>query len=381
MKNQDNTLHVLFCSRLVLEKWADILLKVIERSISDANFQGLHWHISSDGDFTPLIQKLSLRSPWRVTYYGRLAQNELSDIMRKVDYVFMPSRFLETFWLTALESLACGTPVIGIKKWWLIDFIDDTLGIDESDPVESSLHLFHQLLSRDAQIKPMPVEKYNRDHWTARFEKIFPKNSPISLLHDYQERIGWAEAYIEFISSYLPDIGYSLSRCSYSGATSNLKRRIMFILSILAFWRWITVSRFLEKNQPQHIWMHSILRYFGYWWVRAVRRYVEKHLNVSVSLSHHDVWFIAPFPQSIYNEDQIPKSSRKNDFLREIYWWRRFVASVKWHYICLIRKQFPKNLRHIIFSSFLESHIKNHFPWNEVVLMPHTYDETIFHPL
>jgi len=52
--------------------------------------------------------------------------------MSKADYTLMPSLFLETFGLVALDSLAFGIPVIGEKKGGLSPFIiDDHLVIDK----------------------------------------------------------------------------------------------------------------------------------------------------------------------------------------------------------------------------------------------------------
>ena len=45
-------------------------------------------------------------------YHGRLPKEQTIDWIKKADYTLMPSLFLETFGLVALDSLACGVPVI-----------------------------------------------------------------------------------------------------------------------------------------------------------------------------------------------------------------------------------------------------------------------------
>ena len=74
------------------------------------------WHIASDGTYRDRIIALTEKYKNRTIYHGRLDQQSLADLYRSSDLLFMPSRFLETFGLTALESLACGTPVIGFRK-------------------------------------------------------------------------------------------------------------------------------------------------------------------------------------------------------------------------------------------------------------------------
>lgn len=380
MKGQDNSLHILFCSRLVEEKGVDILLAVIARTSSDPAFNRVVWHIASDGMYQHVIEELAHQAKEKIYYHGKISQQVLADLMRKVDYLFMPSRFLETFWLTAVESLACGTNIIGIKKWWLSDFIDDTFAIDEASSVESSLTILRWILDQQIQPKMKDITHFSLEQWNHRIQSIFPKWSSIFLMHDYRERIGWAEAYIDFLESQLSRLGYTVGRASYNGVTSIWKRRIMFIFSLIAFWRGNTISRFLSQHEPTHIWMHSVLRYHWYWWVRAVQKYCLKRNDTQVFLSHHDVWFIAPFPHLVESESQIPKTSDRRDFLMNLYWFQKWVAMMKWWYITMIRHVVPQRTHHIIFAEFLKHHIQAHFKASLVMVVPHTYDATIFHP-
>jgi UDP-glucose:tetrahydrobiopterin glucosyltransferase len=66
-------------------------------------------------------------------YHGRLPKEQAMAIVSKATYTLMPSRFLETFGLVALDSLALGVPVVAEKKGGLIPFvIDDSLRIDSA---------------------------------------------------------------------------------------------------------------------------------------------------------------------------------------------------------------------------------------------------------
>jgi glycosyltransferase involved in cell wall biosynthesis len=60
-------------------------------------------------EFKTMVLQLNLSDV--VTYYGPLAQKELGDKYRSFDYFLFPTR-RESFGLVAVESLACGTPVI-----------------------------------------------------------------------------------------------------------------------------------------------------------------------------------------------------------------------------------------------------------------------------
>ncbi len=60
-------------------------------------------------EFNAMVLQLNLSDV--VTYYGPLVQKELGDKYRSFDYFLFPTR-RESFGLVAVESLACGTPVI-----------------------------------------------------------------------------------------------------------------------------------------------------------------------------------------------------------------------------------------------------------------------------
>jgi len=66
--------------------------------------------IAGDG---PMRKKLEATAEGLdVTFLGRISdRNQLAEIMASVDVVIAPSPY-ETFGLTILESLACGTPVV-----------------------------------------------------------------------------------------------------------------------------------------------------------------------------------------------------------------------------------------------------------------------------
>ncbi len=154
----------------------------------------------------------------------------------------------------------------------------------------------------------------------------------------------------------------------------------MFIFSIFAFWRGVVLSRVLDQSHPDAIWMHSVVRYIGFWGISAVNQYCRENPEVRVLLSHHDVGWIAPFPQDVTDKSMIPISPRLADFVRATHGFSRLVATSKWCYLQLYRKVLPTRLTHIIFAPFLEKHIQRHFPRDNILLFPHSYDETLFHP-
>ncbi len=371
-------IHILFASRLVLEKWVDILIEAIEKiALHDTLRDQVSWTITSDGLYEEEIRELTRIYP-SVQYLGKISPQELASLYRESDFLFMPSRFLETFGLTALESLACGVPVIGFQKGWLASLIPDELALDAKNPVISLLSMLEKYSTQDLPL--IDVSLYNYNSWRASLDTLFASERKILLVHDYRDRIGWAEYYVESVSHALISLGREVACFSYPGKTTPWKRRIMFIFSVFAFWRGTRLSHVLEKTHPDAIWMHSILRYVWPWGVSAVAKYVKKNPSTHVYLSHHDVGLIAPFPQDITLEREIPGNPCLWSFLRGLSFTKASVAWFKWWYICLIRYLLPRGTEHIVFSPFLASHIRAHFPEAKVRVFPHSYDENIFHP-
>ncbi len=375
--SENNTFHILFASRLVYEKWVDILIQAIDQSLASDSPVEIIWHICADWPYKNEILQRVEWFPGRVIYHGILDQCDLASLYREVDFLFMPSRFLETFGLTALESLACGTSVIGFSKGGLIPLIPPEYSLDTDSPVESFFTILQNSNTSERISKDLSL--YSSVFWEKKLNHFFLHDSRIMLLHDYVEKIGWAEYYVAFVEFSLQKSGYILSRYGYSGKTTPWKRRWMFVFSLFAFWRGISVSKLLMREKPDAIWMHSVQRYIWFWWVYAAMRYA-KNTQAKVYLSHHDVGLIAAFPQDITEESDIPSDPSLQSFIRWLPLLRKILAAAKFFSIRLIRLNFPKNIEHIIFAPFLEDHIRSHFPWDVISLFPHSFDEKIFYP-
>jgi len=392
-------IKILFASRLVHEKWVDILIDCIESFHQDRELQSqIEWHICSDGDARDAIIELASRHE-NITYYGRVSSEKMQELYRQVDILFMPSRFLETFGLTALEALTCGTPVCAPAKWGLRPFVTPGLTLDESRPVES----FHEILCKRLTWEKweLPdIRDFSEENWNNKLSELFESSNNILIVHDYEEKIGWAEHYIELVRGSLQDLWKHVSFYGYRGQTTVWKRRIMFIFSIFAFWRGITLYNILKEKQIDTIWMHSILRYIGPWWALAVKVYTEKRsctgpknhnidpelpylqddrnhpsslsptsypLTPITYLSHHDIGLLAAFPQDITRESSIPLTSSLRDFIPDANIIKRTISIGKYIYVRILTSLLPTELTHIIFAPFLEKNIRGQFGknWNE----------------
>lgn len=72
-------------------------------------------------DLAELVEKLGLRK--RVEFVGYIEEADLPNFYRSLDLCVIPSIALEGFCITALEAMACGTPVIASKLGGLIESV------------------------------------------------------------------------------------------------------------------------------------------------------------------------------------------------------------------------------------------------------------------
>lgn len=393
MSPKNSIIHIWFASRLEPEKGVDVLFWLIQSIQRLPHLrERVSIHICGDGTESEAlsslaedrrsypIENISKDQSAGVYYYGRRHQRELSQLYRQIDLTLMPSRFLETFWLSAVESLASGVPVIGFRKGGLISFIPEDLALDSGDPVWSVIRIIERILGGET-IRVLDVPSYSRWEWEKRLEILIAPSETILIVHDYQEKIGWAEIYVWDVIESLEKIGKTVDRFSYEWVTTPIKRRVMFISSLFAFSRGKGLAQKLAILKPDVIWMHSVLRYVGLWGILAIVRYKRRYPKVRILLSHHDVGFIAPFPQIIYEESDIPADASLGAFLWKAYSLpRKIVALGKWCYIHINLLFFPKDTEHIVFSPFLTKHIRHHF-WGVIVCeFPHSVDTNLFCP-
>lgn len=62
-------------------------------------------HICGTGNYAIILQALAEKSP-QIIYHGRTKMEDLKKIASECQYCLMPSTFLETFGLSALDALS-----------------------------------------------------------------------------------------------------------------------------------------------------------------------------------------------------------------------------------------------------------------------------------
>lgn len=356
LKNKE--VHIAYIGRLEIEKGVDILLECIECSLSEN--KNIVWHICGTGSY---LKKLKSFNKSSIVVYGQLQRSELDEVIRKTDLVLMPSLFLETFWLVALETLSRGVPVCWFARGWLQDFIHPLLALDVDKPVDS----FYKII--DTAIFPLlDISDFSYEIWLQNLQNLTKDYQKILLVNDYTERVGWAEEYIYFLQDALRTLWKEVEFWWCSQKMNRFRRIFYMMLTPISFWRGMVLSKRIQEFSPDLIWMHSIIRYVGPYGVKSI-----SDSECKKYITYHDLWLITPKPSQIYSESDIPVSPNLGDWIPKklniilIIWvlWKWFMISWIWFFL---KKD---SLIHLVPSKWMQPHFQKYTRIIPIVF-PHT---------
>lgn len=112
------------CGRLSVEKRADRSIAAAAR-LHRAGVP-IHLVVAGDGPMRPALQHAARGLP--ITFLGHLAdRTQVASLLASTDISLAPGPH-ETFCLSALESLASGTPVVGSRSSAVAGMVDDSCG-------------------------------------------------------------------------------------------------------------------------------------------------------------------------------------------------------------------------------------------------------------
>jgi glycosyltransferase involved in cell wall biosynthesis len=144
---------ILFLGRIHKTKGVDFLVKAYAHLAKNMKPNNALLVIAGPDDgYLSEIQALisSLKIYDTVLLTGPLYGRDKLEAYIDADVYVLPSRY-DTFALTPLEAMACGTPVILTANCGIAEFFKDKVGL-VIDPNPSSLHdALHKLLSNDDQ--------------------------------------------------------------------------------------------------------------------------------------------------------------------------------------------------------------------------------------
>lgn len=357
METIKNPKKIFFIGRLEYEKWCDILLEIIQKSLSES--KNLEFHIFGDGS---MREKFSHFDNNFVKMHGKVSREKIFENLKYADFLLMPSRFLETFGLVALESLSAGVPVIGFKKWWLSDFVPENLSLSEENPVES----FFKILE-NPKSEIIDISRFSYENWQKNLKNLTKNFSKILLVHDYSAKIGGAEIYVHALKNELEKIGKTVELVAYEWEISPKIRKKLFFSATFGNGFKRQIEQKIADFEPDLVWSHTVLRAVG-----ACGLGVIKNSKIPHFITHHDLGLFSVRPSAVFSLSDIPQ-----DFSLKTWAWNekkifaKISAMVKFFMIYRIRNNISDDTIHLLPSEFMVEIMENNSIKNYKIF-PHT---------
>lgn len=299
-------LWILYYGRLEKEKGFDSIIKAIQVLQNSEDFS--QWQVeffifgkgSLEEELLPLVGK-------KVHYFGWQPLEKIQQYLPNIDYCLMPSEFLETFGLSALNALSRGLPVLWYRKGGLEPFIfaDCNLftskGTTTAERIVSALKKLCKLDETEKREKKLNYQKQisllleNYSH-EARYQRFIEltkgKPQKVLLVSDFINKIGGIETYLHDVQDLLRSQGHEVLLRGGSvpkGPLWTLRKLAGILFSPANFWDAYRFEKLLKEYQPDLIWFNSLLRNLGPGVVRKAKKYKDQQLSSWVNAKDPDI--------------------------------------------------------------------------------------------
>lgn len=176
----DGCIQFVTVRRLVKRTGVDLLLRAFALCMENVPEFKFHLKIVGQGWYEGELQKLAcdLGISDQVTFCGFVDDEDLPEIYQNADFSVMPTIALEGFGLSTIESLSCGTPVIGTPSSANIEVIGKfnanllADAVDEKALSEKLLECPRLNISKD-DCRQHVLDHYSKDSYVMKITNLF----------------------------------------------------------------------------------------------------------------------------------------------------------------------------------------------------------------
>ena len=358
-------LWLLFYWRLEKEKWFDqLVLALKELNRKKVDFEiFIFWKWSLESQLFEIHDK-------NVHFFWWKPLDEIKKYLPNIDYCLMPSEFLETFWLSALNALSRWVPVIWYKKWWLEPFIFQECNLflaKWNTTAERIVSIVEKLAKKtnperikdkeelEWKIKKL-LPEYTEDARYERFLSLanFKKEDwwkKILIISDFINKAWGIETYIHDVKNLLESKWHKVVLWwSTLPAWSKWqrKKRFWLVFSPFNFWSTSNLKEVLEREKPDIIWFNSLLRWLGPNIVKTAWKWrKENKSDCKFWMMYHDFGYFYPFPSELYHIEDCKTPLTKKNFV-SAYKWNNLITKLavwcKYYWLQPLKKTLKKEI-------------------------------------
>lgn len=327
-----SAIRFVFVGRIAPEKWIDRIIRAVD-GLYAVWVRGFEVHIIGSGVLLDRILDHPLYHQV-FFYHGRLPKDQTIALWKTMHMTLMPSQFLETFWLVALDSLALGIPILWPQQWWLSQFVEERWIIRSPQELQDTMYRC---------IEHYPSEIYTQwsvsslalaQHYTpkARVDRLWQLSNDVKkllFLSDYVIDVGGIESMLFEMRKLLSTYGYDVMLEGKHHRAEWWTRYLDLVIAWLNIPFAFFLTNHLKKNSYDLIWLHSIQRRIG----RLPLLVVHFLYKGEVWLTFHEFGLIHPFPSAVVDEQQLVDAQSFFWYMHEwkehlwgIWWWGGWVV-------------------------------------------------------
>ncbi len=357
----------IFFGRLEYEKWADLILELPKKFPNIQIKVFGKWNL--ENKFKQIFNNQNFQYLWRAE------QKTIYNELKKTDISLMPSRFLETFWLSALESISMWVPVIGFNKWWLTQFVHPQLAIKKEEDLFEIINKLENNKINLEEIKNYSLniaKNFTKDKFIYNLKQILPPNTKkIILISDYLIKIWWIENYIWELKNILENnLWIKTIMFGYNWNLNKIKKIYLLAKSYKNIKAKNYLNNLINQEKPDLLRYHSISRNL---WPEIL----DINFKWEKRMTYHDFGYFAPMANKVFDEKDLVLPWKKKIYFEKINKLTnnpilKLYLKTKFYKIDKIRNLLIQNIdKHIIPSQFMKKILYTRWIPNNIYTLPH----------
>lgn len=375
---EKKTLWLLYFGRLDDEKGFWLILEMLNMFIKKHWTIPFSFYVFWKWKYTQELMNLGQKYS-SIHFFGRQPLDNIRRYHENCDFCLVPSTFLETFWLTALNSLSMWIPVIWFAKWGLSQFVESKYDISKVWWIDDAHKLFNLVESivkdynlwninfeKEKKKALSTAKKYTVEKRCEKAEELFGKPKRILLVSDFKSKLWWIETYIHDVADILEDNWHEVKIYGTeipNWLVGNFIRKFWLILSMRNFVDGIRLKKVARKFMPKVIRYHSTLRRLWRYPIKLLSSHKSKKF-----VMYHDLWYFHPYPSEVTDEKMIKTPLTLKNFIQSAQTKNPIkIIAIFFKYICvkLLSKQLKESADvHLVPSDFMESIVSDSFNLN-----------------